>query len=135
MQENILNQFDLSSLIRGLSEKIDKLQDEVKSLKDLFNQTAGSKNDNPNPKDEMGMDELIVYLPTHPGKSTIHRWMREKGLPSRRMGRRLYFNRKEVDEWFINQSDTSKMETLNRMVYNSMKAKQNKMKSFKVIPA
>lgn len=50
--------------------------------KKLYGQNAGAKTYESYSKDEMSLVELIDYLPTHPGKSTISRWIREKGVAS-----------------------------------------------------
>jgi len=47
-------------------------------------------------------NEVADYLKI--AKSTVYLWMKEQGLPFRKIGRALRFKRSEVEQWFNEMS-------------------------------
>jgi len=46
------------------------------------------------------VDEICVYLGVK--RDTVYKWIREKGMPAKRVGRLWKFKKDEVDEWVRN---------------------------------
>ncbi len=47
----------------------------------------------------MDINGLQEYLPNHPAKSTIYRWVSQKDVPCIKRGKSLYFQKTAIDLW------------------------------------
>lgn len=57
-------------------------------------------------KDYMTIEDLAAYLPENPSIPTIYKWTKEKQIPFVKFGRRLYFEKNEIDNWNENGRQT-----------------------------
>lgn len=56
---------------------------------------------NPRP-DVLDIDALIMYI-GNVSKATVYRWVHFRTIPSYKVGKRVYFQRAEIDDWLLNQ--------------------------------
>lgn len=54
----------------------------------------------------VGVDDVAQHLGV--AKDSVYRWIDERGLPARRVGRLYRFKLSEVDEWVRNDTERSK---------------------------
>lgn len=54
----------------------------------------------------VGVEDVAEHLGV--AKDSVYRWIEEKGLPARRVGRLYRFKLSEVDEWVRNDTERSK---------------------------
>jgi predicted DNA-binding transcriptional regulator AlpA len=47
----------------------------------------------------MTVPELIEYLPEHPHKFTVYKWVREATIPVNKSSKQLRFLKSEIDAW------------------------------------
>jgi excisionase family DNA binding protein len=47
----------------------------------------------------LSIEELCEYLPGHPAKVTIYGKVQRREIPHRKVGKRLVFSKKEIDQW------------------------------------
>lgn len=68
----------------------------------LETQLASQPTPNPTPaKPEanvLDIDSLITYL-GNVSKATVYRWLHMRCIPSYKLGKRVYFQRSEIDDW------------------------------------
>lgn len=80
-----------------LPQAVAALMDDVKEIKSLC---QGLQN-----KEEkeiwLSVDELQAYLPEHPSKPTLYRWVNQKTIPYYKddRTRALRFKKNEIDTW------------------------------------
>ena len=70
---------------------------ELHSKVDRWDQ-SNSANDEPL---WFNVPELIKYLPTHPAEQTIYSWTSSHRIPFHKKGRRIIFNKSEIDKWLL----------------------------------
>ena len=75
-----------------------QLRDEVRELKSLV-LALTSANETDKPKTWLNLTELCEYLPDHPTKQTVYGWVSNRTIPYYKVGRRLSFLQKEIDDW------------------------------------
>lgn len=59
------------------------------------------------------IDELKVYLPDHPAKSTIYGWVSRREIPFHKGGKKLRFLQSDVDAWLSSGKRRSQSELKN----------------------
>ena len=59
-------------------------------------------------KNYMTIEELADYLPENPTIPTIYSWTKHKQIPFIKFGRRLYFEKEQVDNWNENGRPNSR---------------------------
>lgn len=47
----------------------------------------------------MDLNELCTFLPSKPAKQTVYGWITNKTIPYHKRGKKVFFNRSEIDEW------------------------------------
>lgn len=52
-----------------------------------------------NGKQHLSIEELSEYLPEKPSQGTIYQWTYNQRIPYRKFGRRLYFEKEQIDLW------------------------------------
>lgn len=78
-----------------LPQQVVFLTKEIAELKRLM-----TEKDKPDPLPEwLNMDQLINYLPSKPARQTIYGLVNRKKIPCHRINNRLFFDRKEIDQW------------------------------------
>lgn len=50
----------------------------------------------------MDIKQLREYLPTHPAAVTVYGWVRNGKIPFRKAGKRIFFDKEEIDSWTKN---------------------------------
>ena len=92
---------DVPEALSILLSKVEELDTKVNRLV--------SPNDRKDETIWLNLAELIEYLPTHPAEQTIYSWTSSKKIPFHKKGRRILFNKKEIDEW-LQKNDYHKSE-------------------------
>jgi len=103
------------------TEILSKLQGEL-SMLDAKIETLLDRAEN---KRWLSIEELLEYLPQGWPKQTIYEYARARKIPHIKKGKRLIFDRIEIDEWL----DSSKVKTSNQLkdeLYNSLGTTLNK---------
>lgn len=80
---------NLPHYVMELGRKIEELTGKLDSL-------TGSKKSNP---EWMDVEMLREYLPDHPKRPTVYQWSSLNKIPHNKIGKKLYFNKLEIDEW------------------------------------
>ena len=57
----------------------------------------------------LNMEEICKHLSVT--NDTVYKWIKEKGMPASRVGRRWMFKREEVDEWIRSGNAAEKRDT------------------------
>ena len=57
----------------------------------------------------LSVDEIAAYLGIK--RDTIYKWIREKEMPARKVGRLWKFKKDQIDEW-VNAGHSAKPETV-----------------------
>jgi len=50
-------------------------------------------------QDLMTIKELIAYLVEKPSINTVYKWTTTGKIPFRKIGRKLFFSKKQIDKW------------------------------------
>lgn len=82
---------DVPEVLAILLDKLQQLDTKVNLLV--------SANDGQDEPIWFNVPELINYLPTHPAEQTIYSWTSSNKIPFHKKGRRILFNKKEIDKW------------------------------------
>ena len=89
MQINNFEQIPLAlNFLIGKVEYLEELVTKLENLKTL-----------PVLSEWMDIDELRLYLPTHPAKQTIYGWVNNNVIPYYKNSKKLTFKKSEIDEW------------------------------------
>jgi len=48
---------------------------------------------------EMTIEELVEYLPDIKSIKTVYGWVYRDAIPWHKMGKRLLFNKEQIDKW------------------------------------
>jgi len=92
---------DLLEMVIHIRDGVDQLSSKVDKL--TFSNEADDE------IQWLNVPELIKYLPTHPAEQTIYSWTSSRRIPFHKKGRRILFNKKEIDEW-LQQGEYHKSE-------------------------
>lgn len=107
MRKNTINSQDYQA-DRGrpsfddLPQLVSDLRDEISDLKEAF--TLILKHYKPH-SDFMDVEEVINYIPGIKDKMGIYYLVKTKGLPAKKLGKKLYFDKSEVDEYLKNNKE------------------------------
>ena len=63
-------------------------------IKQAIKEVLSEKEENKNSKDLMNFNETCDFLGIHP--STLNKWKAENKIPYKRLGKRIFFSRKDV---------------------------------------
>ena len=47
----------------------------------------------------MDINELRAYHPERPAKQTVYQWLSAGTIPAHKRGKKVYFSKKEIDQW------------------------------------
>lgn len=91
MSKQINNLEEMPQALNYLISKVETLEEKVNEL--------STKKDAPDSQEWMDIDDLRLYLPTHPAKQTIYGWVNENSIPYYKTSKKLTFRKSEIDEW------------------------------------
>ncbi len=91
MPNQINNLEEMPQALNYLISKVEILEEKVNEL--------STKKDAPEPQEWMDIEDLHLYLPTHPAKQTIYGWVSENSIPYYKTSKKLTFRKSEIDEW------------------------------------
>lgn len=66
------------------------------------------------------LQDLQNYLPEHPAAATIYGWVSQRTIPYNKNGKRLRFNKVEIDKWLNSGRQATRAELLanaNKMLH------------------
>ncbi|MGM9746217.1 MAG: helix-turn-helix domain-containing protein [Paludibacteraceae bacterium] len=66
------------------------------------------------------LQDLQDYLPEHPAAATIYGWVSQRTIPYNKNGKRLRFNKVEIDKWLNSGRQATRAELLanaNKMLH------------------
>jgi len=66
----------------------------IELIKSAINEVLEKKEQNKNLKDLLNFRETCEFLGIHP--STLNKWKAKNKIPFKRLGKRIFFNRKDV---------------------------------------
>ena len=87
----------IEGILQRIERKIDSLQKQVDELKPQVSSDAAW----------LTIKELSEYIPTNPSESTIRRMVRAQVIPYSRAGKRLLFQKSDIDNWLLNSKSKS----------------------------
>lgn len=79
------------------NDKYEMMEDELKIEMMLKQLQETIKKQDASPW--MGIDELRNYLPSRPARITIYRMIESGKLKAKKIGRKYYWHRDEIDKW------------------------------------
>lgn len=82
----------IEGILQRIERKIDSLQKQIDELKPQVSSDAAW----------LTIKELSEYIPSHPSESTIRRMVRDKVFPCSKAGKRLVFQKSDIDFWLLN---------------------------------
>jgi excisionase family DNA binding protein len=97
-----INDSQMKKLTEGLTlEKLPKafthLTNEVREIKRLLLEKS---NEQPTEIDHwFNLNELCIYHPDKPQKTTVYGWVNVKSIPVHKSGKKLRFLKSEIDSW------------------------------------
>lgn len=91
MSKQINNLEEMPQALNYLISKVETLEEKVNEL--------STKKDAPDSQEWMDIEDLRLYLPTHPAKQTIYGWVNENSIPYYKTSKKLTFRKSEIDEW------------------------------------
>ena len=81
-----------------MPQALNYLISKVETLEEKVNELS-TKKDAPDSQEWMDIEDLRLYLPTHPAKQTIYGWVNENSIPYYKTSKKLTFRKSEIDEW------------------------------------
>ena len=91
MSKQIYNLEEMPQALNYLISKVETLEEKVNEL--------STKKDAPDSQEWMDIEDLRLYLPTHPAKQTIYGWVNENSIPYYKTSKKLTFRKPEIDQW------------------------------------
>ncbi len=87
----------IEGILQRIERKIDSLQKQIDELKPQVSSDAAW----------LTIKELSEYIPSHPSESTLRRMIRDKAFPYSKAGKRLVFQKSDIDLWLLNSKSKS----------------------------
>lgn len=112
--------YDIINVIKTLTEEISLLRSEVRLLHDSLS-SSNKEEKAPEVQECLTLEQLSDYIPGNPAIPTLRRWIKEEGLPSQKIKRKLIFKKSEIDEWLIKRTGSSVLE-IDKQVTESLKS-------------
>lgn len=85
---------DMPRALAYLIEKVEELNCKLEELNDTSV---------PRQAEWMGIKELCAYLPTRPAAQTVYGWTSAHMVPFHKKGKRIMFQKSEIDKWLIGE--------------------------------
>ncbi len=110
--------------LEQMPQALNYLITKVESLEEMVNELSIKKDVQEQPE-WMNIDDLRLYLPSHPAKQTIYGWVNEKLIPYYKGSKKLTFKKSEIDEW-MHQGHRKSADELQREAAEFINQKRKK---------
>lgn len=87
----------IEEILRRIENKLDSLQKQIDELTPKVDSDTTW----------LTLKELSEYIPSHPSESTIRRMVRDKAIPYSKAGKRLVFQKSDIDQWLLSTRSKS----------------------------
>lgn len=87
----------IEDILQRIENKLDSLQKQVDELKPKVSSYNAW----------LTIKELSEYIPSHPSESTIRRMVRDSVFPCSKAGKRLVFQKSDIDLWLLDSKSKS----------------------------
>lgn len=94
-----------------IQDQISMLDAKISHLTSLL-ESSRPKNEFPN---QMNIDQLMAYI-GNPSRQTVYQWIFKKMIPHYKVGKRVYFNREEIEAWLSSRKKMTISERVEKAI-------------------